>query len=147
MDTDEQTATPIDGAPTVPVVPIPDTGTIDPWPVVAADSPYHLARIVAAMVNPRGDDPKHEFVTILNIADRTLDLTGWQILDQLDKPESISGSIEPGQAAVFTLSGNGAQLSNKGGTITLLNAAGLKVDGVAYTKDEAKAEGKPVVFL
>lgn len=145
--TDEQTATPIDGAPTVPVVPIPDTGTIDPWPVVAADSPYHLARIVAAMVNPRGDDPKHEFVTILNIADRTLDLTGWQILDQIDKPESISGSIEPGQAAVFTLSGNGAQLSNKGGTITLLNSAGLKVDGVAYTKDEAKAEGKPVVFL
>ena len=52
----------------------------------------------------------------------------------------------PGAASVFQLSGNGAQLSNKGGTITLLNAEGLKVDGVAYTKDDAKAEGKPVVF-
>ena len=98
------------------------------------------------MVNPRGDDPGHEFVTILNISARTLDLTNWQILDQQDKAETISGSIEPGAASVFRLSGNGAQLSNKGGTITLLNAQGLKVDGVAYTKSAAKAEGKPVVF-
>ncbi len=146
--TNEQDAAPIAGAPSVPVIPISDRGsdTIDPWSVVADDSPYHLARIIAAMVNPPGDDPKHEFVTILNTTDRTLDLTNWQILDQQDKAETISGSIEPGAASVFKLSGNGAQLSNKGGTITLLNAAGLKVDGVAYTKDEAKAEGKPVVF-
>jgi uncharacterized protein YukJ len=144
--TDEKTATPIDGAPSVPEISIPATGTIEPWPVVAADSPYRLARIIAAMVNPRGDDPGHEFVTILNISARTLDLTNWQILDQQDKAETISGSIEPGAASVFRLSGNGAQLSNKGGTITLLNAQGLKVDGVAYTKSAAKAEGKPVVF-
>lgn len=144
--TNEQDATPIADAPAVPVIPIPDSGTIAPWQVVADDSPYHLARIIAAMVNPRGDDPKHESVTILNTTDRTLDLTNWQILDQQDKAETISGSIEPGAASVFQLSGNGAQLSNKGGTITLLNAAGLKVDGVAYTKDDAKAEGKPVVF-
>jgi uncharacterized protein YukJ len=144
--TNEDDAAPIEGAPKVPEISIPDSGTIPHWPSVADDSPYHLARIVAAMVNPRGDDPKHEFVTILNTSDRTLDLTNWQILDQQDKAEMISGSIEPGAASVFQLSGNGAQLSNKGGTITLLNAAGLKVDGVAYTKDAAKAEGKPVVF-
>jgi uncharacterized protein YukJ len=144
--THERDATPIDNAPAVPVVPIPDTGMIDPWPVVATDSPYHLARIVAAMVNPRADDSGHEFVTILNTSNRTLDLTNWQILDQQDKADTISGSIKPGQASVFQLSGNGAKLSNKGGTITLLNSQGLKVDGVAYTKDDAKAEGKPVVF-
>jgi uncharacterized protein YukJ len=144
--TDEQTAAPIDGAPAVPVIPIPDSGTIEPWPVVATDSPYHLARIVAAMVNPHRDHPKHEFVTILNISAQTLELTNWQILDQLDKSEPISGSIEPGLAMTFPLSGSGAQLSNKGGTITLLNSQGLKVDGVAYTKEDAKTQGKPVFF-
>jgi uncharacterized protein YukJ len=144
--TDEKDATPIEGAPSVPVIPIPSDGTIAPWPVVAPDSPYHLARIVAAMVNPLSDDPGDEFVTILNTSDRTLDLTNWQILDQQDKSDSISGSIDPGQAKVFPLSGKGAQLSNRGGTITLLNAQGLKVDGVAYTKADAKSEGKPVVF-
>ncbi|WP_414572694.1 DUF2278 family protein [Nostoc sp. CCY 9925] len=145
--TDDQDATPIEDAPTVPVVPIPDTGTIDPWPVVPPDSPYRLARIIAAMVNPRNDDPGRESVTILNISDQTLDLTNWKILDQQDKADTISGSIEPGEATVFRLSGSGAQLSNKGGTITLINSQGLKVDGVAYTKAAAKTEGKPIVFL
>ncbi len=146
--TNEQNAQPVEGAPKVPEIAIPDSGsdTIDTWPQIADDSPYHLARIVAAIVNPRGDEPKHESVTILNTTDHTLDLNNWQILDQQDKTETISGALEPGAASVFKLSGNGAQLSNQGGTITLLNAAGLKVDGVAYTKDDAKAEGKPVVF-
>lgn len=145
--TDENDATPIADAPAVPVIPIPDTGSVTPWPVVAPDSPYRLARIVAAMVNPRSDDPSREFVTILNTSDNTLDLTNWKILDQHDKADTISGSIKPGEANVFRLRGLGAQLSNKGGTITLLDSGGLKVDGVAYTKDIAKAEGKPVVFL
>lgn len=38
------------------------------------------------------------------------------------------------------------QLSNDGGTLTLLDPAGLKVDGVAYTRDQAAAEGRTVVF-
>lgn len=125
---------------------IPDTGPVDPWPVVAPDSPYHLARIVAAMINPRADDPGREFVTILNISKTTLDLTGWKILDQHDKADTIAGRIESGHETVFRLSGFGAQLSNKGGTITLLDSRGLKVDGVAYTKAASKTEGKPVVF-
>jgi uncharacterized protein YukJ len=145
--TDERDATPITDAPAVPVIPIPDTGPVQPWPVVAPDSPYHLARIVAAMVNPSGEDPGLESVTVLNISEQTLDLTGWQILDRNDKADTISGTIEPGYASVFRLTGAGAQLSNKGGTITLLDSRGLKVDGVAYTEDAAKPVGKPVVFL
>lgn len=144
--TDDQTADPIGDAPSVPEVPIPDTGDVDPWPVVAPDSPYHLARIVAAMVNPPGADPGKEFVTLLNASGRTLDLTGWKLLDQQDKVEAIAGKIEPGRALTLPLSGKGAQLSNKGGTITLLDQRGLKVDGVAYNRDAAKTEGEPVVF-
>ncbi|MEW5802959.1 MAG: DUF2278 family protein [bacterium] len=144
--THEDDATPIGDAPTVPSIPIPEADTVEPWPVIASDSPYRLARIVAAMVNPQSGDPGHESVTILNISDHTLDLAGWKILDQHDKADTITGKIEPGQAIVVRLSGKGAQLSNKGGTITLLDSRGLKVDGVAYTKKDAKAEGRPVVF-
>jgi uncharacterized protein YukJ len=145
--TSEIDASPIDGAPAVPGVLIPDSGPVEPWPVVAPDSPYHLARIVAAMVNPRSNDPGSEFVTILNISDTTLNLAGWQILDQYNRADTISGQIEAGRASSFILSGSGAQLSNKGGTITLLNAQGLKVDGVAYTKAMAQIEAKPIVFF
>jgi hypothetical protein len=145
--TDETDSTPIVDAPAVPEVPIPDTGPVDPWPVIAPDSPYNLARIVAAMVNPISDDPGHEFVTIINISDRQLNLDGWKILDRNDKEELSNGSVIPGEAFIVRLSGEGAQLSNKGGTITLLNARGLKVDGVAYTKSQAKVQGLPTVFV
>ena len=40
----------------------------------------------------------------------------------------------------------GVQLGNQGGTITLLDAAGLKVAGVSYTAAEAGQEGWTVVF-
>jgi uncharacterized protein YukJ len=144
--TDEQNATPIENAPAVPEVSVPSSGSVDPWPVVASNSPYHMARIVAAMVNPRANDVGQESVTILNTSNQLLDLAGWTILDQRDQSDAISGSLKPGEARMFALSGKGAQLSNKGGTITLLNPSGLKVDGVAYTKAAAQAEGTPVVF-
>ena len=41
----------------------------------------------------------------------------------------------------IVLDGRGAQLSNKGGNITLLNSKGLKIDGVSYTKESASKEG------
>ncbi len=38
------------------------------------------------------------------------------------------------------------QLGNQGDLLTLLNPAGLKVDGVAYTRQQAEAEERTVVF-
>jgi len=38
------------------------------------------------------------------------------------------------------------QLGNKGGIITLLNKEGLKVSGVAYTKEQADREGWTLAF-
>jgi hypothetical protein len=40
----------------------------------------------------------------------------------------------------------GNALGNRGGPITLLNPDGLKVDGVAYTKAQADAEGWSLIF-
>jgi hypothetical protein len=37
-------------------------------------------------------------------------------------------------------------LGNDGGIITLLDARGLKVDGVSYTGADAKREGWTIVF-
>lgn len=144
--TNEADATPLADAPRVEEIPVPDTGPVHPWPIVADNSPYRLARIVAAMVNPRDEDLGRESVTILNISDEVLDLQGWQILDRQDRSDTISGKLKPGHAMVFPLSGEGAQLGNNGGTISLLNAQGLKVDGVAYTKNQARDASRPVVF-
>jgi hypothetical protein len=41
---------------------------------------------------------------------------------------------------------DGVTLGNKGGAITLLDAKGLKIHGVAYTEEQAGREGWTVVF-
>jgi hypothetical protein len=90
--------------------PIPDTGPINPWPIVSPDSPYHLASWPpwSILVFMTGS----EFVTILNTPDRTLDLTDWKILDKHDKADRISGTIEPGHD--YLTHWRRAQLSNEG---------------------------------
>ena len=102
-------------------------------------------RIIAAMVNPAGDDVKKEYIILLNKSTKAIDLKGWQVIDKLDKRDTINqGVIQAGDTLRITLTGLGAQLSNKGGTITLLNKDGLKVDGVSFTKDDASHEGEIV---
>ena len=57
-----------------------------------------------------------------------------------------SGPLGAGQAKMIPLSGDDAQLGNKGGIITLLDPNGTKVDGVSYTREQAKKQGHTIVF-
>lgn len=83
---------------------------------------------------------------MFNTSSGKLDLTGWKIVDKQDRAELLEGSIALGEARTFRLSGQGAQLSNQGGTISLLDASGLKVDGVAYSKADAARQGAAITF-
>ena len=105
----------------------------------------HIVRIIAALVNPIGPAPEHETVTLLNASPNPIDLSGWQIADRSANKHTLSGSITSGATLVVALPPT-VQLGNKGGAITLLNSQGLKVDGVAYTKEQAQAEGWTIVF-
>ncbi len=102
-------------------------------------------RIIAALINPEGHDYGLESVTLLNTTPDSIDLDGWAIADKNKKKAYLSGSIGAGETRRITLSGKDAQLSNKGGIITLLNRKGLKVAGVSYTKKEASS-GWTMVF-
>ncbi|HSI56814.1 MAG TPA: DUF2278 family protein [Ideonella sp.] len=103
-----------------------------------------VVRIVAALVNSE-EDPERETITLLNVTARTIDLTGWRLLDRNKVATALSGSLDAGEArriAVVTP----MALSNKGGVITLLDASGLRVDGVTYTKADAALQGHSVKF-
>lgn len=101
-------------------------------------------RIVAALVNDTRS-PERETVTLLNTTDLAVDLAGWALLDRNDNRMVLSGAIEAGAARRFDVTAP-MQLANRGGTITLLDPAGLKVDGVAYTREQARSEGRTIVF-
>ncbi len=104
-------------------------------------------RIVAAKVNPIGEEPGNETVILINTTPDTIDLNGWNIADKNKKKESLTGPVlGAGETKTITLSGKGAQLSNKGGIITLLDQNGIKIDGVSYTKAQVKKQGWTLVF-
>ena len=104
-------------------------------------------RIVAALINPAGPEPGHETVTLVNRTPESIDLAGWAIADKNKKRSTLAGpTAGAGEAVAVALDGQGAQLGNKGGIITRLDPAGLKVDGVAYTRAQAREQGWTVVF-
>lgn len=139
---DDQAGTAIipgDGAPAGgPATPI-DRDRIPPF-----DVPDGLIRIIAAYVNDVRT-PERETVTLLNTADVAIDLTKWQIKDKQKNMMLLSGSIAAGATLVVEMKAPVA-LSNKGGIITLLNAQGIKVHGVSYTKEQARQPGRTIPF-
>lgn len=119
--------------------------TPSPTPAPTPTQPDGLVRIVAALVNPIGPAPEKETVTLLNTSPNSIDLVGWQIADRMKNKQTLTGKIAAGATMVIKLQPT-VQLGNKGGIITLLDAKGLKVDGVSYTGDQANNEGWTIVF-
>jgi uncharacterized protein YukJ len=104
-----------------------------------------LVRIVGALVNPTGPAPERETVTLLNTSPQPVPLDGWAIADRNKQKHRLSGTIAAGATLAVALPQQ-VQLGNQGGIITLLDDRGLKIDGVAYTKDQASREGWTIIF-
>ncbi|QRM32534.1 DUF2278 family protein [Microvirga sp. VF16] len=117
---------------------------VDPNRIPPFDVPDGLVRIIAAYVNDVRT-PERETVTLLNTADVAVDLAGWQIADKHKNRFSLSGSIEAGSTRVIVME-DPVKLSNKGGIISLLDARGIKVHGVSYTKEQARQPGRTIPF-
>lgn len=119
---------------TAPALPIPSLPATD-----------GVIRIVAAMVNPVGPAPELETVTLVNASPAAINLMGWQIADRMKHKHPLQGEIASGASLLVKLAAP-VQLGNDGGIITVLDKNGLKVDGVSYTKEQARREGWTIVF-
>ena len=118
-----------------------------PKPDVDVPAPDGMVRIIAALVNPLGDDTGKESVTLINTSPQTIDLTGWTLADRYKRKQPLDGiSISGGASVTVALTGDSLQLGNKGGIISLLDHEGIKIDGVSYTKEEATKQGWTIVF-
>lgn len=120
---------------------------LSPFAPGSRPTPQHpdgAIRIVAALVNG-AESPEAEFVTLLNTTNAEIDLTGWSLADQEKKKTSLEGKLTAGSTTRVKVT-NPMALSNKGGLITLLNAEGLRVDGVSYTRASASLPGFTIKF-
>lgn len=131
------------GQPVVPGQPGPG-GPPDPGQVPGTAG----VRIVAALVNPAGDDAGHETVTLLNARPEPVDLARWTLDNGVGAscPVDAADVLRPGDTLRVPVTGQGMALSNRGGTINLLDPDGRKVHGVVYTKDQVEAQGWTIVF-
>lgn len=78
---------------------------------------------------------------------RAIDLKDWSITDKNKRKTMLAAQeLNPGATTIVMLSGEGAQLSNDGGIITLLDKQGLKIDGVSYTREQVVRQGWTIVF-
>lgn len=141
IHTDENTGDPLPGSQNFAQLLNFDDGT-DELPVA----------IIAALVNPIGSENQGdsnvapEMVYLLNRSTKDISLKDWSLLNKNDvafkiKDEAILASGEMRKIVIKQVS-----LSNKGGLISLLDEEGKKVDGVSYTRNQAKKEGELVIF-
>jgi len=131
--TDDQTGHTIPGTPGGPEIPYVPDGD-------------HTIRIVGALVNAVGPAPEVETVTLLNASHEDVDLAGWGLCDRVKRKMTLGSLTLPAGETTRIQVQLPVQLGNDGGLITLLNPAGLKVDGVSYTGDQARQEGWTIVF-
>lgn len=105
-------------------------------------------RIVAALVNPAGPEDRigGETVTLLNAGAAALDLNGWTLAASRTAVMPLDGPLLGAGDAVRIALTSALPLSNKGGILSALDPAGLKADGVAWTKEQARDEGVTLVF-
>jgi hypothetical protein len=115
-----------------------------PGELPTEDVPDGLVRIVGALINS-AVSPERESVTLLNASNRAISLAGWQLADKQKSKMPLAGTLEAGQTVRVDVRAP-MVLSNKGGIITLLDERGRKVDGVSYTKDQARHVDWTIVF-
>ena len=92
--------------------------------------------IFASQPNPEGSDRGNEWVELKNTIADPINLSGWKLQDKLDRPQAISGTLQPQEVKRFTLSQanqNSMQLANKSGIIALIDATGQEVAMVSYS--------------
>lgn len=100
--------------------------------------------IAAALINASGDERLGEWVSIINLSNNRVDFSGWTLKDPQDSL-TLEGSLAPGEAMqVAPLSP--IKLGNRGGTISLYNQAGERVDRVKYPQQTEEAEDKSFIF-
>lgn len=104
-------------------------------------------RIVAALINPLGDDPGHELVTLINVGPTPVVPEGWRLLDKAGHEFSVGDlRLLPGIATTVRLPAGSIQLTNKGGNITLVDRASRLVHSVSYSKHQVARQGETLLF-
>src|SRR5215213_1123894 len=124
-------------------VPYPDHD--DRRPAAPNSDRAAVARIVSAFVHPNDETVGVEHVSIRNDSEDPLPVGGWQLLNRAGDAVVLDGVVPPRAVRRFELRRD-VPLSSRGGVIRLLDNDGEEVDGVSYTRNEARRKHGSLTF-
>ena len=103
------------------------------------------ARIVGAFVHANVGKRGVEHVAIRNEGQEPLHVSGWRLLNRNGDEMILDGVVPPRTVRRFPLAAD-VPLSSRAGLIRLLDANGEEVDGVSYTRHEARRKRGSLTF-
>ncbi|MFV2057629.1 MAG: lamin tail domain-containing protein [Thiohalomonadales bacterium] len=113
----------------------------------AIPSASNAIRIIGSTANPKGRDTGLENVTLVNVNAVEVDLSGWSVRDKNANSHLIEGiRLKAGEFRTIRFTGKNVQLSNKGGSIELLDRSQTVVHRVSYSKAQANNQGGTILF-
>lgn len=94
-----------------------------------------MIAIVSMLANPAGPEESNEWVEIENRSDEIVTPDGYSLEDHKNRPEPLNMNIEPRQRLRIMVSRSAPdsmQLTNSGGTVSLIGPSGDLVTKVTY---------------
>ncbi|KAL4860501.1 hypothetical protein BDV12DRAFT_181488 [Aspergillus spectabilis] len=99
-----------------------------------------------AVVNPPTSGNQRQSITLANLTNRRVSLSGWKIRNSSGVEQVLprNAALHPMATGDFDIPN--CPLSRDGDTITLLDGDGLKVAGVRFNSQHGDTQDKPIVF-
>jgi endonuclease G len=102
--------------------------------------------IAAVMVNPKGEESRGEWVSLVNLTAAPISIDGWVLKDSEQRSKALSGKIGPGEGIRIQPVRPMSFANQKPGFVQLIDDRNRQIDRVPWTKEQASREGKPIVF-
>ncbi len=112
----------------------------------------HLSKrtiiINSAMINPKGNEKRGEWISLHNRGNRKTSIIGWTIIDGHGRQATLAGSINSGESLRLKGKDQGkVQLSNVGGSLMLYDDDGCLIDHVTWSKKQINRLEEGVALL
>lgn len=115
---------------------------IEPTPGFTAGA----LKLVAAMVNPIGEEKGNEYLLLLNSSPKPIRLSDWKIRVSRQNGEETLPNEELKTGDIYKHTMRKLRLGNNGSTIGLLTASGIEVQNATYSNSGSTKEGWLEVF-
>lgn len=103
----------------------------------------------AAMIDPKGNETRNEWVSLFNRGNRKVNLNGWRLVDGQGREATIKDSVEAGDMLKLKGRKKGkVKLPNNGGSLILYDDHSRIVDHVTWSRHDLKRieEGMAYMF-